>query len=162
MNPFDPAILLPGDMMLYYDEHNPVDWVIAEKTGKRVSHVERFIGDGQSIASRNGIGVGTYPLRLDGLVCVRRINVPWKLADGLAWFKTVDGQAYDFKGLLTATAFVGEGTPGDMFCSEFSLNFDRACGVEPFNPSLRADCCYPRDLWMCPAFTTVWKASDDY
>lgn len=162
MNAFDQSILLPGDMLLYFDEGSFVDFVIAEKTGKKVSHVETFVGGGQSIASRNLIGVGQYPLRLDGLVCVRRIRQPWNLEAGLAWAKTVNGQDYDFKGLLTATSLVKDGTPGDMFCSEHRLNFDRACGVEPFNPSLRADCCYPRDLWLCAAYETVWKASDDY
>lgn len=160
-NTFDPSILQVGDMLLYYTE-DFVDFIIAEKTGKKVGHVERYAGNSQSYASRNGIGVNIYPLRLDGLVCVRRPNGFLNFGEGAIWFQTVKGQGYDFKGLLTATSVVNHGEDGKMFCSEFSLNYDRACGFEPFNPSQPAYETYPRDLWLCGSYKTIWWLNDYY
>lgn len=149
-------------MLLYFVE-DPVDFIIAEKTGKRVGHVERYFGNGQSVASRNGVGVNLYPLRLDGLVCVRRAVGTLDNDRAGDWFRNVaQGQRYDFKGLLTFTSFIKSGTPGDMFCSEFSVNFDRAAGFEPLNPSQPAVETSPRDLWILPTYKTIWRAGEDY
>lgn len=162
MIPFDPSILQWADMLLYFEE-DVVDLVIAEKTGKRVGHVERYVGAGRSWASRNGVGVNIYPLRLDGLVCVRRPIGVLDSAKATDWFKNVAmGQKYDFKGLLAFTSFVKSGTPGDMFCSEFSVNLDRAAGFDPLNPSQAAVDTSPRDLWILPTYETIWRASDEY
>lgn len=163
MTTFNQSILQPGDVLLYYTTHDLVDTIIAEKTGKDVGHVERYAGDNQSFASRNGVGVNLYPLRLDGLICVRR---PYKAIDftaGVAWFnKVAKGQGYDFEGLLSFTSFIKHGHDGQMFCSEFSVNFDRACGFEPFNSDQPAFETSPRDLWISGAYTTVWKLNDCY
>lgn len=159
----DKAIAKPGDVLLYFVD-GVVDLVIAEKTGKRVGHIEVYIGDGQSLASRNGLGVNQYPLRLDGLICIRRPkNQTFDLAKGIAWFNsTAKGMKYDFKGLLTFTSFVKAGEPGAMFCSEFALNFFRACGYEPFNPSQLAVNTSPRDFWISSEFDTTFKETDEY
>jgi hypothetical protein len=161
-NAFDQGILQFGDVLLYYS-HDLADDIIAEKTGKKVCHVERFTGDGKSWASRNGIGVNEYPLRLDGLVCVRR--PPAGALNEAAvrnYLTTVKGWPYDFLGLLTATSLVNHGEDGKMFCSEFSVNFDRAGGYEPFNADQPAFETYPRDLWLASAYQTVWKLNDYY
>lgn len=162
MDNFDPANLCFGDVLLYFTK-DIVDLMIAEKTGMEVGHVERYFMDGQSFASRNGVGVNQYPLRLEGLVCVRRPKGVLDIEKGIKWFnECAKGKAYDFKGLLTFTSFIKSGDPNDMFCSEFSLNFDRACGFEPFNPSQRADHTSPRDLWICGAYETIWKVNENY
>lgn len=162
MNPFDQSILEPGDVLLYYVE-DFIDTCIAEKTGKAVGHIERYIGNGQSVASRNGLGVNQYPLRLDGLVCVRRPRQPIDFEAGMDWFeKVAKGQGYDFEGLLTFTSFFKSGHEGQMFCSEFALNFDRACKFEPFNPSQPAYETSPRDYWLAGLFSTVWAVSAEY
>lgn len=157
------AFLQPGDVLLYFED-GLVDQVIAEKTGKRVGHIERYIGGEQSVASRNGVGVNQYPIRLDGLVCVRRPPAgALDMVKGMDWFNRIaKGQGYDFEGLLTFTSFVQRGETGKMFCSEFALNFDRACGYEPFNPSQLPECTSPRDYWICGSFDTVWKSGDYY
>lgn len=157
------AFLQPGDVLLYYLEHDFVDTIIAEKTGKPVGHIEVYVGNEQSYASRNGVGVDIYSLRLDGLICVRRLIQPIALDQGANWFQSVaKGQPYDFKGLLTFTSFIKHGEAGKMFCSEFALNFYRACAFEPFNKDQLAENTSPRDFWMCGAFNTVWKSDENY
>jgi hypothetical protein len=159
---FDPSILKPGDIILYYTE-DPVDFLIAVKTGKRIGHVEVVAENGQSYASRNGIGVNQYPLRLDGAVCVRRpVNI-FDFTAGVKWFNEVaKGQGYDWKGLATFTSLINEGEEGKMFCSEFVVNFFRACGYNPVNPSQPAYETSPRDLWILGTFETVWALNDYY
>jgi hypothetical protein len=160
--PFDVSVLEPGDKLLYYTE-DFVDFVIAEKTGKKVGHIEVYFGQGQSTASRNGAGVNIYPLRLDGLICVRRPRQSLDLDAAKKWFnETAKGQAYDFKGLLTATSLVRYGEDGKMFCSEYALNWDRAAKFEPFNPDQLACDTYPRDYWANGLHQTVWRVSQDY
>lgn len=159
--PFDSSILQPGDILLYF-VRDFIDEAIAEKTGKDVGHIERYIGNGKSIASRNGIGVDEYPLRLDGLVCVRRPRQSIDFDAGMAWFAAVKGQGYDFEGLLTFTSFVKRGQEGKQFCSEFALNWDRAAKFEGFNPDQPSFETSPRDYWLCGLYSTVWAASADY
>jgi hypothetical protein len=165
---FDPSILEPGDVLLYY-EKDFIDTIIAEKTGKAVGHIERYVGNGKSVASRNGVGVNEYDLRLTGLVCVRRAipvvsgTPALDFSAGMDWFnKVAKGQKYDFEGLLTFTSFFKSGHDGEMFCSEFAVNFDRACGFEPFNPDQPPFETSPRDYWICGAFQTIWKSDSEY
>jgi len=159
---FDPSILLPGDIILYFTD-DPVDYLIAVKTGKRVGHVEVYAGAGQSLASRNGVGVNQYPLRIDGAVCVRRPLGTFSFTAGLDWFThTAKGQGYDWKGLATFTSLVNEGEEGKMFCSEFAVNFSRACGYNPCNPSQPAFETSPRDFWILGTFETKWALNEYY
>ncbi|MDE2098684.1 MAG: hypothetical protein KGL39_15630 [Patescibacteria group bacterium] len=155
--PVDPAILRPGDTLLYF-ENSTVDWLIAVKTGGKIAHIEIYAGDGMSEASRNEIGVNRYPLRQSGLVCVRRPLAPinWQL--GEIWFnKVARGQKYDFKGLLCFYLAVQQGSRDRMFCSEFALRRKRMSGFEPFNPQQDADKTSPLDFWKCGTETTIWS-----
>jgi uncharacterized protein YycO len=161
-NTFDAAILNPGDMLLYFED-DPVDFLIAVKTGKRIGHVEVYAGNGTTMASRNGIGVSVYPLRTSGVVCVRKPLGVFDFTAGLAWFNaSAKGQPYDWKGLATFTSLVNEGEEGKMFCSEFAVNFYRACGYNPCNPSQPAYETSPRDLWVLGTFETKWALNDYY
>ncbi len=92
--------LLPGDLLLYNTPGSLVDCVIRLKTWSVAAHCECYIGESRSLASRNGIGVGNYPLRIEGLIAVLRPKQPFGRTRALEWFKTVDGQKYDFLGLL--------------------------------------------------------------
>jgi hypothetical protein len=95
-----PADLIPGDICLYATG-GFVDKVIEIKEGSDVAHIEIFAGGGKSWASRNGIGVGLYPFRPDGLVCVRRPNPFFKLEAVESWFKDgIDGIPYGFGDIL--------------------------------------------------------------
>jgi len=162
-NPFDPSILKPGDFELFFTEHDPVDTLIGIKTGMWIAHIEIDAGNGQSLASRNGIGVNIFPRRTSGLVCVRGPIEPFNFNAGLDWFNTkAKGQGYDWKGLATATALTTEGEEGKMFCSEFAVNFYRACGYNPCNPSQAAWRTYPRDMWLMGTFETKWALNSYY
>jgi hypothetical protein len=152
---FDKSILRPGDTLLYY-ERSLVDWIIGVKTSGRVGHIEIYTGEGMSVASRNGIGVNRYALRLDGLVAVRRPFPHVNLTAAENWFeRSARGQGYDFLGLLSFWLAVKRGSPDRMFCSEFALRFYRKAFFQPFNPDQDADRTSPFDFWKCGTFETV-------
>jgi hypothetical protein len=158
--------LLPGDCLLYepakFNCLHPTAWlfgnIIAVKTWTRLCHVEIFAGLGTSVASRDGQGVGAYELRMQGLACVRR--PPANQLDinaAFHWFNGVEGQKYDWKGLLCFTLAVHQGAPDRMFCSEFALRWYRAAGFEVLNPEADADHTAPSELWQAGTLATIWK-----
>lgn len=155
--------LLPGDALLYSRtpfRRSPLGWffglVINIKTWSRCSHVEVYDGDGKSLASRDGKGVGRYPLRLDELIEVRRPSVlNFSHESGSRWFNKVEGQKYDWKGLLCFTLAVHQGATDRMFCSEFATRFYRSAGLELFNSEVDADKIAPAQLHQTPILTTV-------
>lgn len=167
MNGFDKSILEVGDALLYYGQSpvvSPqrradfVDWSIAVKTGYWLSHIEIYDGEGMSVASRNGIGVNRYPLRLDGLVLVRR---PVGIIDretAEKWFqREARGQKYDFKGLLCFWLAVRQGSHAKMFCSEFALRWYRKAQIQPLNPDVDADRTAPCEFYKTANFATIWQ-----
>lgn len=120
-------MIRPGDTLLYSGT-GFVDWVIRTKTWSRYSHCEFYDGGGYSLASRNGIGVARYPTRTDGLKAVYRLreSVPFDIDAARDWFETVDGQGYDWFGLLSFTAAKYQGKDnGKMFCSEIMARLYR-------------------------------------
>lgn len=145
----------PGDCLLYRSG-GLVGWIIKIKTWHAVSHCEAYIGGGRSVASRGPQdgkgGVGTWDLRLDGLAHILRPIDRFDLARAAAWFKTVDGQKYDFLGLLCFTLAVKQGDPGKMFCSEFLTRWYRAGGLEPFQRDEDADKIAPCQFLLSPRF----------
>lgn len=142
--------LKPGDLLLY-GASGWVGWVIAVKTWHKVSHCEVYVGNGQSVASRDGIGVGRYPLRTEGLLYVLRPTQPLDQASALAWFQTVDGQRYDWLGLFRFFT-LGKQSTDKQFCSEFATRFYRHGGLEPFTPLEDADLIAPATFLLSPAF----------
>lgn len=159
----DPSKLIAGDCLLYRRTpftRSPVGWffgfVINRKTWSKFCHVEVYDGEGKSLASRDGKGVGRYPLRLSELAEVRRpsaLNFSHEI--GARWFNKVEGQKYDWKGLLCFTLAVKQGALDRMFCSEFATRFYRAAGLELFNPDDDADKISPAQLHQTPNLTTV-------
>lgn len=155
--------LKPGDHLLYF-ENSIVDWVIAVKTWTiGASHIEVFDGatgrppmfQRMSLASRNGIGVGRYPFRRDGLTYVLRPKV-WDHAAATEWFKTVDGEAYDWVGLLCFSLAVKQGSLNKMFCSEFAKRMDDRAGCPSFSAWWDADRTPPSLTLSSPAFDMMW------
>lgn len=123
-------ILLPGDVLLY-KPGNIYARVIAVKTWHPISHVECYIGNGKSVASRDGIGTGTYPVRMADLVTVCRAKVPFDLPKALAWFAAQPHRPYGWLDLLQ---FIGWNiTAPGIVCSPFVTEFLRAGGLDPFN-----------------------------
>ena len=152
-------VLKPGDVLLYWTNNSVYGWLIALKTWHKVSHVETYVGDGKSIASRNGIGVGTYPLRLDGLICVRRPEWAFDLQKVLDWQRTVDGYGYDFDGLLYFIAPDYKDKPDRaMICSEHATWAARISGGEPFDAGEPADRIAPFEFLVSPSYTSIaWR-----
>jgi hypothetical protein len=147
--------LLPGDCLLY----RPKDffgWVTMVKTWARVAHVEVYAGGGMSVASRNGIGVNAYPLRRAQLGFVLRPIATLNEKQAWAYFKLVQGQGYDWKGLLCFTMAVKQGATDKQFCSEFATNYYRAGGLKPFAPDWSADEVSPAQFLQSAAFVPVW------
>jgi hypothetical protein len=156
---FTKSILRPCDTILYFSR-DLIDWAIALKSWTKVAHVEWYRGDDVSYASRNGVGVGRYFLRTDGIAAVLRPKRCVNLPAIDAWFETVNGQKYDWKGLLCFTLAVRQGAKDKMFCSEFWTRLQRAGWNEPFNPSWDADRVPPSFMLVTPTHELIWSDGD--
>jgi uncharacterized protein YycO len=147
----------PGDVLLYTGG-SFFARVIQFKTWSRYSHVEIYDGNGGSVASRDGVGVGRYPLRVDGLRVILRPLPAFDPTPARAWFNTVNGQPYDWFGLLAFTSAKRQGRNNwKMFCSEFAARYLRAGGVDPFN-GYDADGIAPGEFMKSAALLVVWRA----
>lgn len=144
-----------GDGLLYGPK-GFFGYAIALKTWMKVAHVEVYAGDGMSWASRDGQGVGLYPVREDRLIQVLRPVRELDIAGMREWFLTVDGQGYDWFGLARFLAWgrIGTGDNGKMFCSEFATRLYRAGGLDPFN-GCDADAIAPATFLLSNGFTKV-------
>lgn len=124
------ASLRPADIMLF----RPVGIfgrIIQVKTWHNISHVELYDGNGQSIASRDGIGVDRYPVRLTQLAYVLRPQVHLDLSKIHAYFDTMKGTPY---GWLELLCFVGPNVQfgSGIVCSPFVAGCLRAGGWNVF------------------------------
>lgn len=147
-----------GDHLLY-GPHNLFGYVTCIKTWSSVCHIEIYAGGGKSYASRDGIGVNEYPLRVLQLKYVLRPNSHFFFLDGKMWFHTyAKGQQYDWKGLLCFTLAVKQGDPNKMFCSEFAKRFDKHMLLKSFNDKWDADKTAPADFLKSPAFDWIYCA----
>jgi hypothetical protein len=146
-----PELLRAGDVLLYRPS-SIFGWAIRIKTGSPCSHVEVAVGAGFSVASRDGIGVNRYPLRLDHLGWVLRPNVPFYLGPAMDWFDKHKGEPYGWLDLLDFFSATIDG-PG-MVCSPCATNFLRAGGVRVFGsfPAIRVS---PRDFLTSEYLTDV-------
>lgn len=156
--PLDPRPLLkPGDCLLY-SPTGIFGLLISLKTWHQIAHCELYVGDGRSVASRDGIGVGLYPLRTNQLAYVLR--PPQDVLDWFAfwkWFRGVNGQGYDWWGLVRFAWFksVGGGDNGRQFCSEFLTRAYRALGAKIIADVEDADAVVPADFLKSPALTVI-------
>jgi hypothetical protein len=138
--------LEPGDILLY-GGRDLVSRLIQFRTWSDVSHIEIYVGDGRSVASRNGIGVNKYPLRIAGLRRVYRskqrlmLHGFFDFEKSMAWFATVSGKPYGWADLLRFY-LINVRTQG-LICSEFADLFFRNGGLPLFNTN------YPEGA-VCP------------
>lgn len=162
--PFDPALLEPLDILLYFTPCL-ADFVIAIKTYSLIGHVEISWTKTTSVAARSA-GVKEYPFRSEGLKRVLRSNLPPDYALAKTWFeKNADGKAYNFFGLCSFE------WPGDKqlplwqkwekdrwFCSELATDILRAAGTHPFSdlyPSIKV----PPALFLAsPNLREIWTS----
>ena len=111
-----PDNLIVGDFCLYHTPKFTND-IIDIKTASLVDHIECYIGNGLSLASRNGIGVNVYDFRLEGLVVVRRPTLVFNRQLVMDWFETIRGAPYGW-GDIIAQANIVTSLPG-YDCSHF-------------------------------------------
>lgn len=153
---FDASLLRAGDVLLY-SGRGVFSTIIKIKTWSRYSHVEIYDGGRTSLASRDGIGVGRYLLRVNGLALVLRPTCALNLEAGRAWFRTVDGQGYDWVGLMSFTWAEWQGRKNlKQFCSEFACRQLREFGCNPFGDA-DADAIAPSDFAKNSGFSVVWS-----
>jgi len=104
--------------------------LISVKTWHRISHVEVYDGDKNSLASRDGQGVARYPVRLDHLAYVLRATQRLDLTKGRAYFESLKGTPYGWWDLLN---FVGAPVNAKgIVCSPFAAGYLRAAGWNVF------------------------------
>jgi hypothetical protein len=149
--------LEPGDCLLYQPK-GFYGLLIAIKTWHQIAHCEAYIGCGESVASRDGIGVGRYSLRDDGLRVVMRPIVPFDFETAMTRFdREWRGQGYDWLGLIRFAwrAPVGRTRFNNkQFCSEFLTRWYRAGGIDPFNGD-DADAIAPADFVKATVFRKI-------
>lgn len=152
--------LMPGDCLVYFNRRSVFNWLIALRTWNFDAHVEVYAGGGMSFASRDGLGVNAYGVRMDGLVAAMRPvpelgKLDWDA--GKAWFSSVRGQSYGWIDLL---AFVfpwwKRRNKTGMVCSPFATRLYRKLGLRVFNPDYDADRIAPAQFRQSAAFETVY------
>lgn len=122
-------MIQPADILLYR-ANSVFGRIIGIKTWSDIAHVEVSIGGGESVASRDGKGVGRYPHRSADLAHILRPVQPVDLEAALRWFRSMEGEPYGWLDLL---AFVGwTGDAKGVVCSPFATQFLRAGGLPIF------------------------------
>ena len=151
----DPKLLNPGDVILY-SPSELIGVLIAIKTWCWVSHVETYIGNGQSIGARIQ-GVNVYPLRNDKYAkYILRPNRTFDLGKALTWFdKNAKGDGYDVLGLF---GFYGLKVPTrhHEFCSMIATMLYSAGDFYPFNRNWPASKIAPAQFLQTNDLDTVW------
>lgn len=149
--------LLPGDHLLYGKKPRDIFGLITSwKTWSPAVHIEVYIGNNVSMASRNGIGVNRYPLRTEQLIAVLRPKTPINMVKGLAWFDQagVKGRPYGWLDLLHFEGFKIKS--GGWICSQFAALFDEACDFLSFNSQYFEGSIDPGDFFLSPVFNWEW------
>ncbi len=148
-----------GDCLLYRPT-GIFGTIIKLKSWHDVAHVEIYTGEGKSVASRDGLGVGLYPWRDTDIAYVLRPTYPLDWMGFWRWFKTVNGQKYDWLGLLRFSWFKSIGTNNNnrMFCSEFAVRAYRAMNAHVFNDYEDADAVAPAQFLTSPNVIVIATA----
>lgn len=157
MTPVDiQSLLKPGDCLLYKPK-GFFGWLIKLKTWHNIAHCEMYTGNGRSVASRDGLGVGSYPWRDTELAYILRPPAGLDWAAFWKWFLTVNGEPYDWYGLFRFAWFkeIGGENNGKMFCSEFLTRAYRALGAKVFGDVEDADAVAPGDFLKSPNLTVI-------
>lgn len=74
-----------------------------------------------------------------------------------AYFESVRGEKYDWKGLLCFTLAVHQGAKDRLFCSEFATNYYRSGGCMVFSLRVSADTISPGDFLETPVMDEIWS-----
>lgn len=141
-----PLDLQPGDCLLYKPK-GLFGQIIRLKTWHSISHVEMYVGDSMSYASRDGQGVNLYPWRDTELAYILRPKVPLNLPAGWAYARSMIGTPYGWLDLL---AFMGitKNFPG-IVCSAFVTEIYRHAGWRIFPTDTPEDIAPFEFLTLC-------------
>lgn len=151
----DVARLQPGDICLYAGT-GFFSKLIQLKTWSRISHTEVYMGSGISYASRDGIGVRSFPFRDHGLAAVMRPVDAFDREAAVQWHNTqAVGQKYDWLGLFRFFT-LGEQSTDKQFCSEYAVRLLRAGGAQVFAPGYDADLVSPGMFLSSPHAVVLW------
>lgn len=135
-SPLQVSDLLPADILLFA-RPGPFQDAQQIKFGWPVSHVEGYIGNGHTVASRDGIGVSCYTVDLEGIYSVLRPCCKFNLVAAMEDFtKNHNRRPYGFKS-LAEFANLDLNDDGE-FCSELICNWLRAGGMRPFSSRVSA------------------------
>lgn len=158
------ADLQSGDCLVF-SRKGLFDSIIRIKTFSIPTHIEIYIGLGNTVAARNGEGVAIYKLDLNGLYAVLRPPIYQTssfnhAAAFIEFYDKWNGKPYGWLALLEFCLI--DLHSQNLFCSELTTMFYRAGGFEPFQPHIRADRVCPGDfdkvndsvmkrIWTAPA-----------
>lgn len=160
MTPLDLSALRPGDILLYRPK-GIIGWLIASRTWSNWAHVEVYAGGGQTLASRNLIGVGRYEVWTDRVGKVLRPRETPLWARGMAWFDGVaNGQKYDLWAIarfLLPHWITRDVDVDRQICSAFAVRFLRHCGVDVVAADADADLIAPSDIAKSAVCDVVWS-----
>src|ERR1044072_718685 len=155
--------LQPGDNLLYKPQ-GMYGYLIAIKTWHNIAHCECYVGNGQAVASRDGVGVGLYPLREAQLAYILRPKEPILLPLAMDKFRRVyQGQGYDYMGLVRFAwrAPVSKIRFENLqFCSEFLTRFDRDMGMKDLFNGEDPDAIAPFQFLLDPGFP-IYEVNDN-
>lgn len=151
-----PQDLESADILLYDTPDNMTDDIIELGTASDVAHIEIYHGNGLSLASRNGIGVNAYDFRLEGLMYVRRLVVPFDQKKADAWFYAgIRGLPYGWAGLLQ---FVNMEIPcKGLICSSFVDLYLQKGDAPMFADDFPPGKASPRDFKLTRQAATIWR-----
>lgn len=159
MDPW-PIRLAPGDVLLYSGT-GFFSTLIKVKTWSSISHVELVAEHGDvAYASRDGQGVGTYPLRSEGLTHILRPRFVLNMVAIRRFHHSCLGQKYDWLGLLRFFT-LGQQSMDKQFCSEYVTRLLRVGDLEPFSEDYDADLVSPGMFLASPVLETVWRAQGE-
>lgn len=151
----DLADLRPGDVLLYKGT-GFFSWLIRTKTSSDISHVEIYDGEGMSLAARDGVGVGRFPLRTQDLFMVRRPIRRVNMEKLREYHAAVEGEKYDWLGLLSFVLIRRQKSAsknGAQFCSEYLTHALRWAGFAVFS-DVPAAAVEPGDFQKSDLFRT--------
>jgi len=158
-----PDDLIVGDT-LGYASADLTNLAIEWKEGDDLAHVEVYAGNGQSWASRNGIGVNIYPFRLAGLKIVRRNKGIFEEEPVEVWFKSgVQGMKYGFGDILAEVEIGASGYSGTdltkcdgVDCSHLYAALQEVARCPHFDPTYPKNHIEPRDMKLSLASVQVY------
>lgn len=147
-------VIEPGDVLLYKPK-GIYGLLIRIKTWHPISHVEIYLGNGVSSASRDGLGVNLYPWRLTELAAILRPKGRFNCAQAKTFTQAHAGTPYGWWDLFN---FIGwkVDTKG-IVCSPWVTEVLRDNGFPVFNDE-PSNLIAPFEFLDTEYLMTVWKA----